>query len=96
MFDLTRRGTLKGLEDFLSAFKTGLNQIDKSIPIILVGGKSDLTEKRSVAYEEALETQKVQEISGNLFDYIECSAKTGENVEAVFERLILKMIQRVK
>ncbi len=93
MFDLTRRGTLSNIENWIKTFKEGLSAGDRNIPIMLVGGKSDLKEKRSVDYKEALEMQKSLAKSNNLFEYIECSSKTGEKVDELFERLISQMMK---
>ncbi len=62
------------------------------IPIIMVGGKSDLEDNRTISTEEAIEISE----SYNLFGYFECSSKTGENVEEVFKFITQKMIEKAK
>ena len=49
--------------------------------IIMVGGKLDLEENRSISTEEGIEKAK----SSNLQGYFECSAKNGDNVDNIFE-----------
>lgn len=55
------------------------------IPIILVGNKIDLEEQRSVTKEEGENQSKK---FGDFCKWIETSAKTGENVDSVFEELV--------
>jgi len=89
MYDITRYQSLKKLDDWIKTFKEGLTEKEKQIPILIVGGKLDLQEKRSVLAEDTVNLLK----SDNLFDHIECSAKSGENVELVFETLVRKMLE---
>lgn len=89
MFDLTRFSTIIRIEEWLSCFKKGLAPDQKDIPILLVGGKLDLQEQIRITKNEA-ETRLKQY---NLIEYIECSSKTGENVEHVFETLVIKILK---
>ena len=90
MFDITRSSTLGKIEGWLDVFKEGLDESNKQIPIILVGGKSDLSSGREVTYEQALEQAKVHK----MFDYLECSSKTGQNVELIFDKLVREILKR--
>ena len=82
VFDLTRPDTFMELHNWANEL---LNHAGK-IPTVLVGNKSDLRYLRSVP-----------EIDGYHFanrmntSYFETSAKTGENVERVFEVLVKKI-----
>ncbi|TKJ25988.1 MAG: hypothetical protein CEE42_05905 [Promethearchaeota archaeon Loki_b31] len=89
MFDLTNNSTLEKIEDWLATFKEGLTKDESEIPIIMVGGKLDLQDKRTISTKYARKFLK----SHNLDSYIECSAKTGQNVELVFEKLIQKILK---
>ena len=89
MFDLTRRGTLERTEEWLTTFKRGLSPERKDVPILLVGGKLDLTGQIVVLQKEA-ETVMQQY---NLFDYIQCSSKTGENLKLIFESLLKRILK---
>jgi len=80
MFDITRMSSLTGLTDWLDVFKKGADKGEENVPIVMVGGKVDLKDRRSVYVEDARNIAK----SHNLYDYIECSSKTGENVELIF------------
>ncbi|MFX1410954.1 MAG: Rab family GTPase [Promethearchaeota archaeon] len=89
MFDLTRDETLNRIEEWLGCFKEGLSLERKGVPIILIGGKLDLQDQIVVS------KQKAKKIAHqyNLFDYIECSSKSGENVEIIFENLVRKILK---
>jgi len=86
IYDTTRFISLQSANEWLRLFRENTNE---SIPIIMVGSKIDLEEDRSVAREEALAKQ--DEL--NCLDYLECSAKSGENVEEVFEKIALEILK---
>ncbi len=91
MFDITRRTSLRNFGDWLEIFKQGTVDMNIDVPIIMVGGKLDLHDRRSVYSKDAVDLAKQYE----LLDYIECSAKTGENVELIFYKLALELSKRV-
>jgi len=90
MFDITRRSSLRNFDDWLKIFKEGTEDINFEVPIIMIGGKLDLHDRRSVFSKDAVDMAKKFE----LLDYIECSAKTGENVELIFYKLALELTKR--
>jgi len=90
MFDITRRSSLRNFGDWLEIFKGGTGDMKMDVPIIMIGGKLDLHDKRSVFSKDAVDLAKKHEI----LDYIECSAKTGENVELIFYKLALELTKR--
>ncbi|MFX0069991.1 MAG: Rab family GTPase [Candidatus Hermodarchaeota archaeon] len=93
MFDITRRASLKNFNDWLTIFTEGTK--DSPIgnpPIFMVGGKLDLHDRRSVYSNDAVDLAK----KFNILDYIECSAKTGENVELIFYKLALELTKRAE
>ena len=83
MFDITRNTSLKNLPDWLEVFYDGTKDSNQKVPIIMVGGKLDLHDRRSVYSNDAVELAKKYD----LYDYIECSAKTGENVDIIFYKI---------
>ncbi len=83
MFDITRMSSLTSLNEWLEVFKKGTDEEGGNVPIMMVGGKIDLSNRRSVFSIDAKETAR----SHNLLEYIECSSKTGENVELLFNKL---------
>lgn len=59
--------------------------------ILLVGNKADLTEKRSITENEALDFAKRYNV-----EYIEASAKDGQNVKETFTRLAKIITDKIK
>lgn len=89
MFDITRYTSLKNFSDWIEIFKKGYKGENHQMPVLMVGSKLDLEYKRAVTRDEAFELAK----NNNLFGYIECSAKDGQNVNEIFQeisRLLLK------
>ena len=91
MYDITRYSSLKNFPEWIKIFKNGfIGAKDKPLPIIMVGGKLDLSFKRAVPTKEAFDLAK----TNKLFGYIECSAKDGRNIEDIFTEIAKLMLQR--
>ncbi|MBD3352878.1 MAG: GTP-binding protein [Candidatus Lokiarchaeota archaeon] len=61
--------------------------VGKRIPVILVGNKIDLEKKVS--------TEKAKQYAEKKnFQFIECSAKTGENVDDIFKKIAVEIYKR--
>ncbi len=84
MFDTTRISSLNALEEWTKICRT----YDPHLPILLCGTKADLVERRSVSPDIAREYIAPL----GLLDYLEVSAKTGQNVETLFEVLVKHII----
>jgi Ras-related protein Rab-11A len=88
VFDLSRSHTYKEVKKWLSEM---YQIMERKIPFILVGNKSDLL-------EEIGETINRNEVEMFVKDeksiYIETSAKTGDNVEQTFVELVQRMIRK--
>lgn len=87
VFDLSRGHTYKEIKTWLSE----MNQImEKKIPFILVGNKSDLIEEIG----ELIDRNEVEMfVKEEKSIYIETSAKTGDNIEEAFIELVNQMIK---
>ena len=93
VFDLSRRQTFQHVTDWLN----DLRQIaEPDIVVILVGNKADLTQleqnKREVTREEAEEWAR----RNGVLEYVETSAKSGENVEKAFMRVAERIYQNIQ
>lgn len=78
VYDVTSQPSLLKLPGWISSIK---KSVKKSIPMVIVGNKTDL--ERQVERSEAEDlAQRL-----NCYDYLETSAKTGENVEEAFIKL---------
>jgi len=86
VFDLTDRASFENLENWYDELKGFIN---KDIPVVVVGNKSDLNEDRLISYQEGVSLANKLKAS-----YIETSAKTGENVEDAFSLISYHYIMK--
>ena len=52
MYDVTRPTSLCDIEEWLKVFKPFPNEPDRKVPIIMVGGKSDMEDRRVIMRDE--------------------------------------------
>ncbi|MFX1500867.1 MAG: Rab family GTPase [Promethearchaeota archaeon] len=90
MYDISNKISLLNLIEWISLFHNAPGDLNKESPILIVGGKLDLDSDRKVYLEDVSNLSNSYEI----IDFIECSAKTGENVEKVFLTLVHEIIMR--
>ncbi len=89
VFDLTNPDSFHKLSEWTNAY-TSMNS-SKTIPILIVGNKSDLQENRKVMledveiYQRRLENHPI--LKYNIVGYLETSAKTGDNVSKAFSQV---------
>ena len=88
MYDITSYSSIAHVDDWLLVIRNELTP-DTLFPIIVVGGKADLVEDREVPSKEGIKIAKSRKLNG----FIECSSKTGENVEKGFIALTTLMLQ---
>jgi Ras-related protein Rab-8A len=92
MYDVTNYSSLAHIDDWLLIVRKEIKSEQETFPIIVVGGKADLIDGREVTGDEGINIAKSRGVDG----FIECSSKTGENVEATFDSLTSIMMQRSK
>ncbi|TFG06312.1 MAG: GTP-binding protein [Promethearchaeota archaeon] len=87
MFDLTRPMTLDNIEQWVNICR----KQDPNLPILFLGTKLDLVD------EICIEKDYIAEIQDyfNLFEYLEISSKTGENVKFSFECITREILRRI-
>ncbi|KKK40851.1 MAG: small GTP-binding domain protein [Candidatus Lokiarchaeum sp. GC14_75] len=90
MYDVTNYSSLAHIDDWLLVVNKELKSEQDKFPIIVVGGKADLVDDREVTGEEGLNIAKSRGTNG----FIECSAKSGENIEDTFDGLTRVMMQK--
>ena len=88
MYDITKYSSLAHADEWFDIVE---NQIDYDLPIIFVGGKIDLIHLKEVSTRKAKKIAKSKKANA----YIECSSKTGENVQTIFD-LLAKFIFEIK
>lgn len=79
VYDVTNRASFRSVEEWIENFT---NVAGTEVVVMLVGNKCDLTEQREVTAKEALDWARPRG-----YAVYETSAKTGENIESVFEAL---------
>jgi len=89
MYDITNYSSINNVEKWLTLFNDNLSNDKKKIPLLMVGGKLDLHKERVISRKYAKKISKKYKIVKNF----ECSSKTGENVEQIFEFLTRSIIK---
>jgi len=87
IYDITNYSSIAHIDDWLTVVKKEIRAED-IFPIIVVGNKADLAENREVPASDGIKIAKSRGVDG----FIECSTKTGENVEEAFEALTRLML----
>lgn len=91
MYDITRFSSFRNFNSWMEVFEEGSKRNEAEMPLLMVGGKKDLDYKRAVSLDDA---RAITDSHDGIYEYIECSAKTGENVLLLFERLIALIMER--
>ena len=90
MYDVTNYSSLAHIDDWLLVVRKEVKTEQDTFPIIVAGGKADLLDDREVTGDEGINIAKSRGVDG----FIECSSKTGENVEETFNALTRLMVKK--
>ncbi|KAF4673601.1 Ras- protein Rab6 [Perkinsus chesapeaki] len=85
VYDITNVASFKSCEKWIDDVRT---ERGNDVIIMLVGNKTDLADKRQVSTEEGEQKAKEQGVM-----FIECSAKAGYNIKALFRKLAAALPQ---
>ena len=80
VYSIDKRSSFKDIELWIKELKVNSSP---DIKIMLIGNKLDLKEKREVTYEEGLKYLNDYE----MINFYETSAKTGENIQKIFQEI---------
>ena len=87
VYDITNRNSFNSVQSWIDDCT---KQTPKSILLLLIGNKNDLNDKREVQYEEGAEFAKKRNMI-----FLETSAKTGNNIDNIFERSVKQIDQNI-
>lgn len=87
VFSITEQESLTNAQELREQILRVKN--DENIPLLLVGNKADLTDRRVVSFEVASDQAQQWRAS-----YIETSAKTRQNVDVAFNELVKEVKKR--
>ncbi|TXT62320.1 MAG: Small GTP-binding domain protein [Promethearchaeota archaeon] len=92
MYDITNENSVLKLKEYYQLFENAVINISPFPIVVVVGSKLDLEEKRKVSQNRAIEVFSTSRI----FDFLECSGKTGINVDKIFNILLKGITDRLK
>lgn len=91
VYDVTRTESLKNISGWIDDL---VNNIDQTIPMILVGNKCDLDMVRAVPEKDGESlAEKISDQYNRIVPFYETSAKTNQNVEELFLKLGTMMLE---
>ena len=87
VYDISNYSSFESVQSWIEDCKS---QSSKSILLILIGNKTDLNNIRQVTYDEGAQFAK----SNNMI-FLETSAKTGDNINEIFDKSVRKIDQNI-
>lgn len=88
VYDITRKSTFNNITNWLTDARRLTNP---NTVIFLIGNKADLEEHRDVSYEEGKQLADEHKLM-----FVECSAKSGTNVDDVFIETARKVYREIQ
>jgi len=90
VYDCTRSKTFENITN--AWLKDLLINAEKNVSFILIGNKVDLEHAKLVSNEQGKELAEKIDAA----EFLETSAKTGENVEDAFKTLVLQILKKLE
>ena len=87
VYDISNR---ESFEHIVNWIEDCIAQSPKTVFMVLVGNKSDLNDKRKVSFEEGKQMAETHKMM-----FFETSAKTGENVDRIFEESASEICKKI-
>jgi len=100
VFDATKIATFRALDRWIKELENGTER--GIVPFFILGNKMDLVTSTKKAKLNTEVTKYITQLNkkysdkGFIVEYIETSAKTGENVHSAFEQLGVKIIDYIQ
>ncbi|ELP88395.1 rab9, putative [Entamoeba invadens IP1] len=88
VYDITRAETFSAVTDWVEELKT---KAPDNVMIIIVGNKNDLETERAVNKESV--TDFIKTSDPRIIANMECSAKTGDNINEIFEVISKRLLE---
>lgn len=85
MFDLTRAMSLERIPEWVNICR----KENPNLPILFLGSKADLLDDMNISKDYIMSFKE----KFNLYDYLEVSSKTGQNVESAFESVTKEILK---
>lgn len=85
MFDLTRAMSLERIPEWVNICR----KENPNLPILFLGSKADLSDDMNISKDYIMSYKE----DFNLYDYLEVSSKTGQNVESAFESVTREILK---
>ncbi|BFU22815.1 Rab family GTPase [Entamoeba histolytica HM-1:IMSS-B] len=88
VYDITKRETFNAVTDWVAELKSNTTN---DIMILIVGNKDDLQEEREVNQNSV--NDFINSSNSNIIGNLECSAKTGNNINQIFDIISEKLLE---
>jgi len=88
VYDVTDRESFEGVKGWIGEIEKFAQE---NVIKILVGNKSDMTDKRQVSFQEGQDLANLLRVK-----YIETSAKSADNIDNSFQEISKDVIARLK
>lgn len=92
IYNAANYNSLAHIDDWLLVVRKEIKSDQDTFPIVVVGIVPEFEEERQVSAEQGIRIAKSRGVNG----FIECSPKTGENVEETFDALTRLMLVKSK